>query len=209
MKISYAVTVCDEFIEIQQLLAFLLQNKRVQDEIVVLVDLTKNEPTSELLGYLHKLSSNDKITLVEDNFDGHFANWKNKLSSLCKGDYIFNIDADELPNSYLIQYLPTIIENNPEVDFYWVPRENFVEGITQEHIQRWRWNLDNQNRINFPDKQGRIYKNSPDIKWQNKVHEVLIGYKQYSSLPEVTEFSINHTKTIQKQEKQNNYYNTL
>jgi len=209
MKISYAVTVCDEFIEIQQLLTFLLQNKRVQDEIVVLVDLTKNEPTSELLGYLHKLSSNDKITLVEDNFDGHFANWKNKLSSLCKGDYIFNIDADELPNSYLIQYLPTIIENNPEVDFYWVPRENFVEGITQEHIQRWRWNLDNQNRINFPDKQGRIYKNSPDIKWQNKVHEVLVGYKQYSSLPEVTEFSINHTKTIQKQEKQNNYYNTL
>jgi hypothetical protein len=209
MKISYAVTVCDEFIEIQQLLAFLLQNKRVQDEIVVLVDLTKNEPTSELLGYLHKLSSNNKITLVEDNFDGHFANWKNKLSSLCKGDYIFNIDADELPNSYLIQYLPTIIENNPEVDFYWVPRENFVEGITQEHIQRWRWNLDNQNRINFPDKQGRIYKNSPDIKWQNKVHEVLVGYKQYSSLPEVTEFSINHTKTIQKQEKQNNYYNTL
>jgi len=209
MKISYAVTVCDEFIEIQQLLTFLLQNKRQQDEVVVLVDLTKNESTSELLGYLHKLSSNNNITLVEDNFDGHFANWKNKLSSLCKGDYIFNIDADELPNPYLIQYLPTIIENNPEVDFYWVPRENFVEGITQEHIQKWRWNLDNQNRINFPDKQGRIYKNSPDIKWQNKVHEVLVGYKQYSSLPEVTEFSINHTKTIQKQEKQNNYYNTL
>ena len=209
MKISYAVTVCDEFIEIQQLLAFLLQNKRQQDEIVVLVDLTKNEPTSELLGYLHKLSSNDKITLVEDSFDGHFANWKNKLSSLCKGDYIFNIDADELPNSYLIQYLPTIIENNPEVDFYWVPRENFVEGITQEHIQKWGWRLDNSNRINFPDKQGRIYKNSPDIKWQNKVHEVLVGYKQYASLPEVTEFSINHTKTIQKQEKQNSYYNTL
>ena len=209
MKISYAVTVCDEFIEIQQLLAFLLQNKRQQDEIVVLVDLTKNEPTSELLGYLHKLSSNNKITLVEDSFDGHFSNWKNKLSSLCKGDYIFNIDADELPNSYLIQYLPTIIENNPEVDFYWVPRENFVEGITQEHIRRWGWRLDNLNRINFPDKQGRIYKNSPDIKWQNKVHEVLVGYKQYSSLPEVTEFSINHTKTIQKQEKQNNYYNTL
>jgi len=209
MKISYAVTVCDEFIEIQQLLAFLLQNKRQQDEIVVLVDLTKNEPTSELLGYLHKLSSNDKITLIEDNFDGHFANWKNKLSSLCEGDYIFNIDADELPNPYLIQYLPTIIENNPEVDFYWVSRENFVEGITQEHIQKWGWSLDNLNRINFPDKQGRIYKNSPDIRWQNKVHEVLVGYKQYSSLPEVTEFSINHTKTIQKQEKQNSYYNTL
>ena len=209
MKISYAITVCNEFVEIQRLITFLLQNKKIQDEIVVLVDLTKNEPTSELLGYLHKLSSNNNITLIEDNFNGHFADWKNKLGSACKGDYIFQIDADEIPNEYLINYLPTIIENNPEVDFYWVSRENYVEGITQEHIQKWRWYLDNQNRINFPDKQGRIYKNSPEIKWQNKVHEVLVGYKQYSSLPEVTEFSLNHTKTIQKQEKHNSYYDTL
>ena len=148
---------------------------------------------------LRKLSENDSIILVEGYFDGHFANWKNTLNKACHGNYIFQIDADEMPNAYLLECLPTILENNPEVDFYWVSRENFVEGITQEHIQKWRWNLDNQNRINFPDKQGRIYKNTPEIKWQNKVHEVLTGYKQYASLPEVTEFSLNHTKTIQKQ----------
>ena len=85
MKISYAVTVCNEFLEIQRLLQFLLTNKRSQDEIVVLVDMTKNEPTSELLGYLHKLSSNNKITLVEDLFNGHFSDWKNMLTQSCKG----------------------------------------------------------------------------------------------------------------------------
>jgi hypothetical protein len=91
-----------------------------------------------------------------------------------------------------------------------VPRENYVTGLTLEHIQKWGWRVDIQNRVNYPDYQGRIYKNSPDrIKWQNKVHEVLTGYKQYATLPEVPALSINHTKTIEKQEKQNNYYNTL
>jgi hypothetical protein len=126
MKISYALTVCDEFLEIQRLLTLLLNDKRQQDEIVVLVDLSKNDPTSELLGYLHKLSYNDKITLVEDIFNNHFADWKNRLTRACKGDYIFNIDADEFPNENLIEALPYILEINQEVDMFRVPRVNTV-----------------------------------------------------------------------------------
>ncbi len=135
MKISYAVTVCNEFVEIQRLIIFLLKNKRPQDEIVVLVDMTKNEPTSELLGYLHKLSSNNKITLVEDLFNGHFSDWKNMLTQSCKGEYIFQIDADEIPSEYLIQNLPTILEHNSAVELYAVPRINTVDGLTDKHIQ--------------------------------------------------------------------------
>ncbi len=105
MKISYAITVCNEFIEIQRLISFLLEHKRLQDEIVVLVDLSKNEPTSELLGYLHKLSSNDQINLVEDSFRGHFADWKNLLTSKCTGEWIFQIDADEIPHENLMKIL--------------------------------------------------------------------------------------------------------
>ena len=37
MKISYAITVCNEFVEIQNLVSFLLENKRTEDEIVVLI----------------------------------------------------------------------------------------------------------------------------------------------------------------------------
>ena len=137
MKISYAITVCNEFVEIQRLIAFLLENKRPQDEIVVLVDTTKNEPTSELLGYLHRLSSNDYILLSEQKFNNHFADWKNYLTSLCKGDYIFQIDADEMPNEKLIEILPFVLEENPDCDVFLVPRVNTVDGLTQEHIQRW------------------------------------------------------------------------
>jgi len=209
MKISYAITVCDEFLEIQKLLSLLLNTKRHQDQIVVLVDLSKNKPTSELLGYLHELSSNDLITMVEDSFRGHFANWKNILTRACKGDYIFQIDADELPNKYLIDNLPIILENNPDNEVYLVPRVNTVEGLTQEHINLWRWNVNDKGWVNWPDYQWRIWKNKPEIEWKNKVHEVLSGHKSYAVLPSQEELALYHPKDIERQEKQNNYYNTL
>ena len=116
MKISYAVTVCDEFVEIQKLLSLLLKNKRNR-YIVVLVDLSKNSPTSELVGYLHKLSSNDYITLVEDIFNNHFASWKNRLSRACKGDYIFQIDADEILHKNQIENLPQLTNKTQQLIF--------------------------------------------------------------------------------------------
>ena len=209
MKISYAITVCDEFLEIQRLLSLLLNNKRRQDEVVVLVDLSKNKPTSELLGYLHELNSEDYITLVEDTFNRHFANWKNILTKACKGDYIFQIDADELPNLVLIQNLPIILESNPDNEVYLVPRVNTVEGLTPEHIQMWGWNVNDKEWVNWPDYQWRIWKNKPRIKWKNKVHEVLEGHKSYASLPSQEEYALYHPKDIIRQEKQNTYYNNL
>ena len=204
MKISYAITVCTELEEIKQLLPFLLKNKRKEDEVVVLFDLTNG--SEEVKKYLLQTS---EVYAVFDWFQNNFSEWKNKLNTLCSGDYIFQIDADEMITEVFMETLPTIIENNPEVEFYWVPRENYVTGITPKHIQEWGWRVDIQNRVNYPDYQGRIYKKSPEIKWKNKLHEVLVGYKHYTSLPEVSALSINHTKTIEKQEKQNNYYNTL
>jgi glycosyltransferase involved in cell wall biosynthesis len=209
MKISYAVTVCNEFKEIQRLLTFLLTNKRIHDEIVVLVDMTKNEPTSELLGYLHKLSSNDAITLSEQNFNNHFADWKNKLSNLCKGDYIFQIDADELPNENLIAVLPDVLEENNEVDVFLVPRVNTVEGLTPEHIAKWGWRVNDEGWVNWPDYQWRIWKNNPEIQWVNKVHERLDGFKMYTAMPDVEYFALYHPKTIERQEKQNQLYDNL
>ena len=209
MKISYAITVCNEFVEIQKLIPFLLNNKRRQDEIVVLVDLSKNKPTSELLRYLHELSSEDYITLIEDNFNRHFADWKNRLTLACKGDYIFQIDADELPNLSLIENLPIILESNPDNEVYLVPRVNTVEGLTDKHIQQWKWNVNDKGWVNWPDYQWRIWKNKPEIKWKNKVHEVLEGHKSYAALPTQEELALYHPKDIKRQEKQNKYYDTL
>ena len=209
MKISYAITVCNELEEIQRLLNLLLAKKREQDEIVILVDATKadNELMSTLRHYeRHNI---DHMTVWEDEFNNHFADWKNKLTSHCSGDFIFQIDADEIPNEYLIESLPEILEDNPTVEVYVVPRVNTVDGLTPEHIAKWGWNVNEKGWVNFPDYQWRIYKNSPYIKWKNKVHEVLEGYKVMAQIPGYEDLSLYHPKTIERQEKQNNYYDQL
>jgi GT2 family glycosyltransferase len=207
MKISYAITVCNELEEIKRLIEFLYVNKRQKDEICVLVD--KPKASKELLFELYKYETTRWIILKEDEFKEHFADWKNQLIDICLGDYIFQIDADELPNKYLIESLPEILETNSSVEAYVVPRVNTVGGLTPEHIAKWGWHVNENGWVNWPDYQWRIYKNTPDIKWKNKVHEVIEGYKTMAQLPAYEDLALYHPKTIQRQEKQNNYYNTL
>jgi hypothetical protein len=207
MKISYAITVCNELEEIKRLIEFLYVNKRQEDEICVLVD--KPKASKELLFELYKYETTRWIVLKEGEFKGHFADWKNQLMDICLGDYIFQIDADELPNKYLIESLSEILETNSNVEAYVVPRVNTVEGLTPEHITKWGWRVNENGWVNWPDYQWRIYKNTPDIKWKNKVHEVIEGYKTMAQLPAYEDLALYHPKTIQRQEKQNSYYNTL
>ena len=213
MKISYAITVCNELEEVKRLVNFLLSNKREQDEVIILVDISK-EDNGKLRGWLNETKQSlvlkgDPIKIHEDKFEGHFADWKNKLTSYCKGDYIFQIDADEVPCTPLIESLPSILELNPELDVMLVPRVNTVEGLTQEHIQKWNWNVNSEGWVNWPDFQWRVYRNTPEIKWVNKVHERLEGFKTYTTLPMEEDYSLYHPKTIERQERQNSYYDTL
>ena len=207
MRISYAITVCTEFLEIQRLINFLLKHKRAQDDIVVLFDEANGD--KEIEAYLRSHSVNGEFMWHAGKFERHFADWKNKLTSYCTGDYIFQIDADEIPTKTLIEYLPDIIEGNPTVDVLLVPRINTVEGLTNKHIQQWGWNVNPNGWVNFPDYQWRIWQNKPEIKWKNKVHEVLEGYTIMSTLPAEEEYCLHHPKTIDKQEKQNSYYESI
>jgi len=207
MKISYAITVCNEIVEIQRLVSFLLDNKRNEDEIIILYDGVNGiEPVEE---YLRAKSVNVDFMWYNGVFNNHFADWKNTLKDLCNGDYIFQIDADEIPNKALIQQLPTILESNPDNEVYLVPRVNTVKNLTEEYIQKWRWNVNDKGWINWPDYQWRIWKNKPEIKWVNKVHEKLQGFKTYAALPDVEEVALYHPKDIERQIKQNEYYNSL
>lgn len=208
MKISYAITVCNELEEIKSLLTFIYSRKREEDEICVLLD--KPKASHVLIDELYKWSSADKIKLKESSFNNHFADWKNELNRMCSGDFIFQLDADELPTEELIEALPYLIDQ--EVDIILIPRENTVKGITDEHIQKWNWKLDDFGRINWPDYQWRFYRNDSSIKWVNKVHERLKGSKLFGFLPydlKAGPLYIKHPKTIKKQESQNNYYDTL
>ena len=207
MKITYAITVCNEFIEIQRLLNFLLINKRDEDDIVVLFDSVNGDP--EVEAFLRSRSINLDFMWHSGEFKNHFADWKNKLSEYCSGDYIFQIDADEIPTEILLDYLPKVLEDNPDNEVFLVARVNTVSGLTQDHINEWRWNVDDEERVNWPDYQWRIWKNKPEIKWINKVHEKLQGFKTYAPLPAHKDLALYHPKTIERQEKQNKYYSTL
>jgi hypothetical protein len=207
MKISYAITVCNELDEIVKLLNFLLKHRRKQDEIVVLFD--KGNGTAEVWNHIIELKDEPNVVYKAETFKHHFADWKNKLTSFCSGDYIFQIDADEIPHEVLITSLHKILEQNPDNEVYLVPRVNTVKGLTSKHIQKWGWRVDENDWVNFPDYQWRIWKNKPEIKWKNKVHEVLEGYKTYAPLPPETTYSLFHPKTIDRQEKQNRYYSNL
>jgi len=207
MKISYAITVCNEFEEIKRLVEFLLRIKRPKDEIVILYD--HKNGSEEIAEWLIKHNKLPNFQMWRGFFEGHFGEWKNELSDYCNGDYIFQIDADEMPHTNLINYLPTILESNPENEVFLISRVNTVEGLTEDHIKKWGWNVNSKGWVNFPDTQTRIWKKEDRIKWYGKVHERLVNYKTYTNLPEDETFSLIHHKDIKKQEKQNNYYDEL
>lgn len=206
MKISYAITVCNEIEEIQRLVGFLLSHKRDEDEIVVLMD---ENGTEEVWNYLLTIGSKLGV-LNRIPFNKDFSKFKNHLNSLCSGDYIFNIDADEKPSITLIYHLPGLLELNPDVKAFALPRVNTVEGLTQEHIQKWRWNVNNLGWVNYPDYQIRIYKNDHGVYWERPVHERLNCWMDAVPLPMDTEdWVLYHPKDIARQERQNALYDTI
>ena len=206
MKVSYAILTHNEDKELKKLLDFLIKYKDEEDEIVILDDYSDNKKTIELLDFY--VSAHD-IVYEQRHLLKDFANQKNYLSRMCKGEYIINIDADEIPHKQLMINLKTILESNPTIDLYYVPRVNTVEGLTDEHKLAWHWSVDEWGRVNWPDWQGRIWKNRPNIRWERPVHETLVGYKEYTHLPAEKEYSLIHHKDIKKQENQNKFYEVI
>ena len=96
-----------------------------------------------------------------------------------------------------------------EVELLWIPRINIVNGITDWHMNLWKWRTTEQGWINFPDYQARVFKNVEHIKWEGKVHEVIKGAQTYSHLPPHEELTLKHEKEIAKQEVQNKLYEQI
>ena len=217
MKISYGITVYNEYKELDNLLFHLSKHIRDEDEVVVTQDVSKigtgvfEEDFQALEKIIEKYeygSYFNNLKITSFNFNKDFAALKNHTKSICSGDYIFHIDADEIPNQILLEQLPQILEIN-DTDLVWVPRINTVEGITDFHLNLWKWRVTEQGWINFPDYQARIFRNTDDIKWIKPVHEVIDGAKTYSHLPPHEELTLRHDKDIKKQEIQNKLYDQI
>ena len=207
MKISYAVTVCNELKEVTSLINFLLVRVDSEDEIVIQFDT--ESVTKEVKDYLNIISDLQKqVKIISFPLNKDFASFKNNLKKNCEGEYIFQIDADEEPSEILLEKLKQILTLN-SVDIIFVPRVNTVKGLTESHIQKWGWNVNENGWVNWPDYQTRIYKNTDDVEWHGKVHERITGYTTFTNFPADEKYSLYHHKEIERQEKQNDFYNKI
>jgi len=204
INISFAITACNETAELKRLVNQLSKCKVDGDEIIIQID-TPNA-SQEMLDLV---SSFEGIERVFSELNGDFSTFKNNLKNHCEKEYIFFIDADEETNEDQIYMIREVLRLNPKIECFLVPRINTVVGLTQQHIAQWGWRVDQHQRVNWPDYQFRVCKNKPEIQWVNKVHERLVGYETVTRLPAEDVYALGHHKTIQKQEKQNNFYNTL
>ena len=205
MKISYGITVHNEADELNELLEILIHQTEPEDEIVICDDYSNEETKEVITSWTQQYADAKVIKHYERKLDGDFSAQKNSVIENSTGDYIFHIDADEYPNEKLLLNLKLILEVN-DVDLIWIPRVNTVEGITDEHIQKWGWRVSEKGWVNYPDYQARLFRNDEKIRWVRPVHEYIGGCKTYAHLPPHEELSLYHPKTIDKQEGQNKFY---
>jgi len=213
LKISYGITVHNEADELNKLLEILIHKTDKEDEIVICDDYSDDETQFVIQSWAQHYGTDKDddfktIKVYQRKLNGDFASQKNSVIENCDGDYIFHIDADEYPHEILLRDIKQVLEMN-EVDLIWVPRVNTVDGLTQEWIKEWGWKITENGWVNYPDFQSRIFRNREDIRWQNKVHEHIIGCKTYAHLPPHEELSLYHPKTLDKQIKQNDLYVNL
>ena len=206
MKISYGITVHNESKELNKLLEILVHKTDADDEIVIVQDGNDKKVEEVISSWMNQYLDDKGIYWYTRKLDGNFADQKNYVIEQCEGDYIFHIDADEYPHEILLQQLPQILEIN-EVDLIWIPRVNTVEGMKDEHIQKWGWRVTEKNWVNYPDYQARVFRRDSEIRWTRPLHEHIVGCKTYAHLPPHEELSLYHPKTIERQEQQNLFYN--
>lgn len=198
ISISYAITVHNEDESLALLLESIHKYITSNDEIVLLDDYSTHPQTLALLS--------TQTNVHKRKLDNNYSAQKNYLNFKCKRDYIFQLDADELPTDKLLSTLPKLIANNHTTELFWIPRQNNYIGVTAEHIKKWNWKVDKLKRINYPDYQGRLFKNKPTIRWTRQLHERITGIKNYFMVPANKGLDIIHKNPVERQINSNIYY---
>jgi hypothetical protein len=208
VNITYAITVCNELDEITRLVNFL--HPRIQKEDEILIQYDTNGATEQVINYLRIVGElHHNINIINFPLNKDFASFKNNLKNHANGIFILQLDADEIPSEFLIENMHDLIESNLDIDLFFVPRVNTVDGLTEEHIKKWGWNVNNEGWVNWPDLQTRIYRRTSEIEWDGKVHERIKGYNTLTILPLEENYAIYHPKGIERQSKQNEFYDTI
>lgn len=227
-QISYAIPVCNEHAELETLLTQLNDWVDTHDQIIIQKD--HDNVTQEVISVIDEFKDQCKCEFDVISFPlrNDFAAFKNHLKSYCRKDYVFQIDADEALGDSLLKDLHVLLYDNSDTDLFFLPRINIVTGLTTEYAESQHWQTKyiefpisaqyNEPIVNFPDRQSRLFKNKPEIKWRNRVHEVITGHKTFIDMAaglrdldpdQIQSWCLLHVKSFDRQVKQNEKYKTL
>jgi hypothetical protein len=193
MKLTYTIQVCNESRELFSLVNFLQKVKDNEDEINVVVDTNNvTEKVEDVLAFF-----SDGIRVFRRPFDDFCKN-PTYHKSVATGDYIFHIDADEMPQEDLIRKLKEIIETSGAEVLY-VPRMNIHPGATKAFLEEMKFNVNEAGWVNWPDYQGRVYKNADYISWSDELHSKLTGTTKVAAIQADPKLGMWHIKSLEKQ----------
>lgn len=212
MKISYLITCSDETDTLSRLIDKVSENLVLEsDDIVILKDSDKVSKETDII-----LENKNNIKIFAHSLNKNYGEHKNYGIEKCNGDWIFQLDGDELPSDYLVgENLHELIKLNEHTEVFAVPRINDFRGVNHQNAAQWGWRLTispkyNRPIVNWPDYQFRIFKKDyPRIRYLRRLHEKIEGYKSYTLIPIDENFSIYHDKTIEKQIETNIKYNKI
>ena len=148
--------------------------------------LTHNETTTleKLLKFLVKYKQpQDEIVILDDYSDNE------KTKAIL--DFYVSTENIVFEQRNLLQ------------DF--ASQKNYLKNMCSGRMYGYK--INERGWINYPDWQGRIFRNRPNIRWEKPVHEQLVGFQTYAHLPTEHKYSIIHPKTIERQVEQNKFYN--
>lgn len=195
MKITYAITVCNESRDLYSLISFLKDVIDEEDDINVLIDTAHvTESVNSVIEHFK-----DNIVTCERAFDGDFKSHRNFHIENCKGDYIFIIDPDEMPQELIIKKIKEIITTT-EADLLMMPRINIVLGATRKWYEDHEFGdkINELGWVNWPDYTGRVFKNNGVIKYGNTLHEKLEGYTNAKIITANPSLALYHIKSVDK-----------
>jgi glycosyltransferase involved in cell wall biosynthesis len=216
--ISFLITTKNEGLYIDGLLTQLSRCVEPGDEIVIVDDYSDDIDTLEILDKWRKSDElEDVIVFFQHHLNHDFASHKNFGLDKCTQPWIFQIDADELMAEAVEEYIHNVLQTNESFDLLLIPRINTVDGLTDEDIVKFGWKVNENGWVMWPDFQSRIFKNNGSIRWVGKVHERLVEVDEWTTLPsqdsETDEddgaWALIHVKAIERQRKQNEYYNDI
>lgn len=122
-----------------------------EDDIKFTYSIEAGGDPTHLIAFLEKMKDPDDDIVINPKPDE------------TSGDYIFHLKPNEIPTEDIIKNIKRVIMETG-CDAFFIPRINLYPGITSEYLHMNKdLKVNEAGWINWPDFQGRVYKNNGQI----------------------------------------------